>query len=154
MKMSKSIRSVSIIVSYLMFGIYGYGYGIPEHPFSMDRLYPENWYTKAHEHCLMVWGTLEDILQRSNHGLPAYLVDTSIGQLVFAKNCVHNLIKNNFGLMPDDIVYLSRLVATIEERCARLPQTVHTDKIHLLQYVIEKIKKKIDLLLRSARPVE
>ncbi len=153
MKISKKSRSIYIILSFFSFGSSLRVHGMHDH-FSVDRLYPENWYTKAREHSLLVWGTLEEMIERKkNSMLPHYFVDASIGQLVFVKNCLHNIITNNFAIAHDDIIHLSRIIGTIEERCARLPAHIQADKADLLKSLVEKLKKKIDLLLSMALKV-
>lgn len=115
--------------------------------FSVDRLYPENWYTKAREHCLFVWSILDAMIQRKKHDVvPHYFIDISIGQLVFAKSCIQNIIHHNFAIVHDDIMHLSHIVSTIEERCIQLPLQSEPDKVHVLKKVIEKVKKKVEQL--------
>jgi hypothetical protein len=148
MKISKKSRNTYLILSFFSFGFSLRIQSMQDQPFSVDRLYPENWYTKAREHCLLVWGTLEDMVERKKSNmLPHYLVDASIGQLVFAKNCLHNIAQNNFTIAHDDIIHLSRIIGTIEERCTRLPHHIQADKADLLKSMVEKLKKKIELLI-------
>ncbi len=136
-------------ITFLTLGLYKPQYSMQS--FTIDRLYPENWYTKAHEHCLMVWGTLDDMIDvTTNTMVPPYIVDASIGQLVFAKNCLHTIIEKNFKISDDDIMHLSHIVGTIEERCTQLPSFIQADKIELLKNVVQKLKKKIELLLPMA----
>lgn len=136
------------MISFFVAGLHAYAYGIQHQQFSVDRLYPENWYTKAREHCLLVWSALDEILQwKKNSVIPPYIVDAAIGQLVFAHHCIHTMITQNFAVVHDDVIHLSRIIGTIEERCAKLPPSIDADKVAVLHRVIAKLKKKIELLI-------
>lgn len=144
--MKKSCKLVLFLIIAFFSGVPTYG-----QQFSVDRLYPENWYTKAREHCLLVWSVLDALIEHKKHDIvPHYFIDVSIGQLVFAKNCIHNIIRHNFAVVHDDIMHLSHIVSTVEERCTQLPSHIDFDKVYVLKQVLDKLKKKIEQLAEIA----
>lgn len=123
--------------------------GLPQ-KFSFDRLYPDNWYTKVCDSCVHVWGVLEDVIEEKKNTIPSqYLVDISIGQLAFAKNCMHDGIKHSPAIAYDDLVRLSRIVGTLEERSLYLPPSIPAEKVAFLKAVMNKLHSKIELLLQA-----
>jgi hypothetical protein len=123
--------------------------GTDSYPFSVDRLYPENWYTKACDYCTQAWGIFEDLVQHKKNGVPVnYLIDASIGQLTIAKYCLHNMMNQKLIICHDDLIHLSRIIGTLEDRYKKLSQTIKTDKTDFLYQRIAKLRKKMEFLLQ------
>jgi hypothetical protein len=131
-----------------------------ELPFSFDQLYPANFYTKAHTYCVQVWGMLDELAHHKKTATQApdtvwsyYLIDIVLGQLVLAHLCIKNIIAHNMPLGHDDIIYLSRIIGTIQMHIGQLPLTVPEEKRNCLSMAVDKLRKKVELLLQGNHAV-
>ncbi len=122
--------------------------------YSLDRLFPENWYTKAKESCAQVCESLGDLLSTSGTSLQKILIiDVSIGRLVFAGSCIDRLTKENPAVPHDDLIYLSRVVATVDQLCGRLPGTLEPDRVQCLKNIVADVRKKLEQLMAKKQLV-
>lgn len=137
-------------ISSLMFCFYLFNFceiGSTDQQFSLDRLYPENQYVKSREHCMQVWAALDEIIQKRNDSDYTNTIDTIIGKVVFANHCMQGAVKSKPSLFRDDLLYLSRIIGTINERCLQLPSTIAQDKKNCLLQAVAKLKKKVSIML-------
>ncbi len=107
---------------------------------TLDSLFPKNNLTKATEHCVAVWGTLDQVIKS---GIPSVQsirnIDRSIGQLVLAQ---HHLQKSaqETKLELDQCQYLARVVGTLSDRYQKLPH-IDSDRADCLKHQIDTVKK-------------
>jgi hypothetical protein len=152
MKMSIKSLIVYMMVQCIMLGFNPITYA--QQPVTIDRLYPENWYTKALDYCMKVWGTFENILNKKNNVSDiTYLLDASIGQLVFAKYCVRNIIHHKCVIGYDDLMHLSRVIGTIEDRYVQLSTKTMEEKSKFVHQAILTLRKKVELLLQTNQTI-
>ncbi len=114
---------------------------------SFDSLFPKTWYTKATESCSQVWGALEDLAccsSKISQTEKSIIVDAAIGRLVFAQFCLDLLLDAKEQIVSgDDMMYLARVVAVVEERYMKVVDSLETDRAYCLRRVIDELKKKI-----------
>ncbi len=132
------------LVGFIYKGIYS-----SDNQLTFDRLYPENLFTKTKEQCMQVWATLDDMVQHKKQNIPHDFLINTFGQLAYAKHCVQNMVQHKVPIAYDDLLYISRVVGTIDERCTQLPQSIAQDKIGCLRQQVGALKKKVQLLLQA-----
>lgn len=149
MKKPKQILIAFFCISLFLVGHYHASYPSADDALSFNRLYPENWYVKAREYCIHAWSALDEIVHREQNDRPSEssLIDISMGKLVFAYNAVSRMLESKMPLLKENVVYLSRLVGTLVQRGAQLSKSVAKDQIECLTSMIEKLRKKVILLL-------
>ncbi len=116
---------------------------------SFDSLFPKTWYTKATESCAQVWGAFDDLIAHpaTSQTDRSIIIDAAIGRLVFAQFCLDLMVgSQEQPVSPDDIAYLSRVVELVDERYAKLANTVERDRAYCLRRVINDLQKKLFLL--------
>lgn len=116
-----------------------------EHRFSFDSLFPKNNFAKATDHCVSVWGTLDQIIKS---GIPSVQsirsIDRSIGQLVLAKHYLKKSVIEKPAV--DECHYFARIVGTLSDRYHKLPH-IDADRLNCLKKHIDSIKAKAEHFL-------
>lgn len=116
---------------------------------SFDSLFPKTWYTKATESCAQVWGAFDDLIVHPGTSSidRSIIIDAAIGRLIFAQFCLDLMVgSQEQPASPDDIAYLSRVIALIDERYGKLVGTLEQDRAYCLRQVINDLQKKLFLL--------
>ncbi len=111
--------------------------------FTFDSLFPKNSFAKATEHCVSVWGALDQMIKS---GIPSVQfirnLDRSIGQLVLAQRQLQKSVQET-KLEPDQCHYLARVVGTISDRYQKLPH-IDFDRAECLKHQIDGVKEFVE----------
>lgn len=144
-----SIKIFSYYLLLILMGFTPHLFGDTEDRHSFDSLFPKTWYTKATESCAQVWGAFDDLLAHPTVSSADRLIiiDAAIGRLVFAQFCLDLMVTaQEPSASPDDVAYLARVVELVDERYAKLSDTLERDRAYCVRRVINDLQKKIFLL--------
>ena len=136
------------VIGTIVVGLIGIGISAIAQQLSFDRLYPQNLFGQAREHCVRAWSSLDELLysprkdNRSN-----LLLDAALGQLTFARSCVKRIDSQKINLSSDDLIDFSRVVGTVADRSQRLADDDSRDKINLLKKVVLRLRQGCEKIM-------
>ena len=115
---------------------------------SFDRLYPMNLFKKAVEECTYVWGQCERYSKSMEKMSNAIIMEIG-GRILFATYCLEQLQKDFVASYDYDLVYLSRLIATIEMLFLSMHEQKEIEHYSYLQHAISQLHTKLNQLLQG-----
>jgi hypothetical protein len=140
-----------LIVVAIVVSLFGLGTVVAQQ-LSFDRLYPQNLFSQAREHCVRAWSSLDEFLYCSRKDSRSnLLLDAALGQLTFAKSCVKKIDSQKINLSSDDLIEFSRVVGTVADRSQRLIDDDSRDKINLLKKIILRLREGCEKIMGQSR---
>lgn len=139
MKSIKNRMAFLYVASFLYFGLFGAAERL-----SFDRLYPKNYFTQAREDCMQVWAAFEELCATPTPSIrSALLIDAVVGKLAFAKSCLKKFHAKKIAVCDDDLIELSRIIGTIEQKAQDVSRSVLGQKGSLIKRMLEKMRAKM-----------
>lgn len=141
-----------LAVGAIVVWVIGIGFPALAQQALFDRLYPQNLFGQAHDHCVRAWSSLDELIYASGRDSRSnLLLDAALGQLTFAKSCVKKIDGQKIRLSPDDLIDFSRVVGTVTDRSERLSGDDSRDKINLLKKIIVRLRQGCEKIMGQSR---
>lgn len=109
---------------------------------SFHGLFPMTWYEKGLNATVSVWHKIGAFIDEKNDDVSHESFDAILGRFVFAYFCLENMFQQKQTVIDEDILYLVKILHSIEERLIKDSTDIAShDRLLCLSRMVEHTKK-------------